>query len=335
MRSAPWFTVLLFCFLLLPSPARAQAIELAGSRAPGMGGAFVAVASDSSATWWNPAGLAAGPFVDLALTRNVLDTGTDQLPASRSHLSSFALGTPPAGISYYRFRLTEIAREGSTASEQGDREAIGTGIAIRSVPVSQLGVTLVHSVLSGVHVGTTLKYIRGEVLTGFAQGDADALLEFGHDLPSGDGTSAFDLDLGLLAVVGAFRLGGVVRNVRAAELDGVLDVDLPRQVRVGAAFDGESAGMAPVTIALDADVRRYMAPGGERRVVAVGAEHWFAQRRLGVRAGARFNTVGGEERAGSAGISVAVRSGLFLDGHLVSGGSADDRGWGIAARVSF
>jgi hypothetical protein len=69
--------------------------------------------------------------------------------------------------------------------------------------------------------------------------------------------------------------------------------------------------------------------------VALGIERWLAGQRVGVRGGARFNTVGGKERAATAGISVAVRSGLFLDGHVVRGGSEDDRGWGVAARVSF
>ena len=50
-------------------PAAAQPFEVVGMRALGMGGAFVAVANDSSATWWNPAGLAAGPFVDVAVAR--------------------------------------------------------------------------------------------------------------------------------------------------------------------------------------------------------------------------------------------------------------------------
>jgi hypothetical protein len=299
-----------------------------------MGGAFVAVASDSSATWWNPAGLAAGPFVDLALSRNSGQAGSDQPPAWRGHLSSFALGTPPAGVSYYRFRLTEIAQRGSTASGQGDREAIGTGVALRSIPASQLGVTLVHSLITGIHIGTTLKYVRGDVRSAIGEGDADDLLEAGeHLIGESDGT--FDLDLGLMAVVGAFRAGGVVRNVRAAELGRDSGVDLPRQVRVGAAFDGDAARWLPVTIAIDADLRRYRGPGGTRRVVAVGAEQWFAQHRLGVRAGARFNTVGAEEGAASGGISVAVRSGLYIDAHVVSGGSADEHGWGVAARVSF
>jgi hypothetical protein len=32
---------------------------------------------------------------------------------------------------------------------------------------------------------------------------------------------------------------------------------------------------------------------------------------------------------------VAVRAGLFVDAHVVRGGATDDRGWGLAARVSF
>jgi len=188
--------------------------------------------------------------------------------------------------------------------------------------------------ISGIHIGTTLKYVRGAALSAVGEGDADALLDAGDDL-DGETDSTFDLDIGLMAVFGAFRTGAVVRNVRAAELGGPLGVNLPRQVRIGAAFDGDVARRWPLTVAIDADLQRYDGPGGERRVIAAGAERWFAQNRLAVRAGARFNTVGSEERAATGGFSVAVRSGLYVDGHLVGGGSTDERGWGVAARVSF
>ncbi len=65
------------------------------TRAPGMGGAFVAVASDSSATWWNPAGLAAGPFVDLSVSRNTARAGGDQAPAWRGNSVLVRPGNPP------------------------------------------------------------------------------------------------------------------------------------------------------------------------------------------------------------------------------------------------
>src|SRR3954465_6491061 len=124
MRSGrPTLLIALFfpvVLLGLPAAVPAQAIESAGSRAPGMGGAFVAVASDSSATWWNPAGLAAGPFLDLAVSWNVLQAGGDAAAAWRTHLSAFSFAPPPAGVSYYRFRLTEVAPAGTTATGQAD-----------------------------------------------------------------------------------------------------------------------------------------------------------------------------------------------------------------------
>jgi hypothetical protein len=174
--------------------------------------------------------------------------------------------------------------------------------------VSQFGATILQTLVTGVHAGATVKYVQG----------------------AGDG--AVDLDFGVLAVAGAIRVGGLVRNARAPELGGLR---LPRQVRVGAAFDGEALEMLPLVVALDADLHAYDAGSGERRVIALGAERWLFARRLGVRGGARFNSAGARDRAITAGASVAVRAGLYLDGHIAQGGEAGEDGWGVAARVSF
>ncbi len=50
-------------------PAKAQIYEIVGTRAQGMGGAFVAVADDATATWWNPAGLATGAYFSSVVER--------------------------------------------------------------------------------------------------------------------------------------------------------------------------------------------------------------------------------------------------------------------------
>jgi hypothetical protein len=110
---------------------------------------------------------------------------------------------------------------------------------------------------------------------------------------------------------------------------------LPRQTRIGAAIDAEQAGGPPFIFAIDADVRRYTTGAGDRRVVALGAERWLWTKRIAVRGGARFNTVGAEERAATAGASVAVRNGLYLEGFIVHGGAEAERGWGLGTRVSF
>jgi hypothetical protein len=143
-------------------------------------------------------------------------------------------------------------------------------------------------------------------------------------------------------VMGPFRLGGVVRNLREAEfgdVDGSAGdgVRLPRQARDGVAFDGAQRRVSPAAwmVSADVDVVRYATATGDRRVIAAGAERWLFGERLGIRGGGRFNQVGHKERSATGGVSAAIRSGLFVEAHVVGGGSDDERGWGLAARVSF
>jgi hypothetical protein len=334
----------LICTAAIAAPADAQIVEAAGSRALGMGGAFVAVASDSSATWWNPAGIAAGPFVDLALARSVTER-PETLPAARDRTSWFALATPPAAFSYYRLRITDIQPFDPIGGETPDRENRRAGVPVRSLSASQLGVTIVRTLSTGVHAGTTLKYVRGTLRHGREDSLAPPsdLLGLGDDYEGGDAQGRLDLDVGLIAVAGSIRLGAVVKNVREPEFDAPgLTPDaapnrmiLPRQVRVGVAFDPEDATGVPLTVALDADVRTYATPSGERRVVALGVEHWLLTRRVGIRAGGRVNTRGDDELTATAGLTVALRGGAYLDGHVVRGRKIDERGWGLATRISF
>src|SRR5262245_64075151 len=91
--------------LVCASPAAAQMWELVGTRAQGMGGAFVAVADDATATWWNPAGLATGATLSLVwdmadnlAPRDPLRQG----PASLGETMGLALTTPAIGLRYFR-----------------------------------------------------------------------------------------------------------------------------------------------------------------------------------------------------------------------------------------
>jgi hypothetical protein len=296
-----------------------------------MGGAFVAVADDSSATWWNPAGLAPGPFLDLAFGRASADI-EDGPRARRERGAWVALSTPPLGFSVYRVKVSNIGPFDPIEPDGAGREDRRVAVPARSLSASQYGATLVQTLVPGVHLGATLKYVR---VSGFAEDlvgvEGRRLSEWldEADRRDSDARSAFDLDAGVLAVRGPVRMGGVIRNVRQPEVG---PVRLPRQARVGLAFDASAIGARPVTLAVDADVRAYVMSSGARRVVAGGVEGWVAGGRVGVRAGARVNTTGARERAFTAGASVAIRSGLFADGYVSHGGEG---GWGIAARASF
>ena len=322
--------------LILGRPTAAQSFESVGQRALGMGGAFVAVANDSSATWWNPAGLATGPFLDVTVGRGAGSADAD-FPASRTGAWAFSLSTPPLGVSYYRLKITEIRAAPATGPAEAGREDRAAGEGLRSLSINQFGATVLHTITTGVTAGATVKYVRGTVrVRELDPADAGAglaeLLDAGDDLDGGEGYGSVDVDLGLLATRGAFRAGVTARNLRAPRFG---DWRLPRQVRAGAAFDGAAAGTVPVTVSVDADLGRYDGVGGDRRVIALGVEHWLRPQRMAIRGGARFNTTGAQDRTVTAGASVTARAGLFIDGYAAAGGDSGERGWGVAARVSF
>jgi F plasmid transfer operon protein TraF len=317
----------------------AQIVESVGNRALGMGGAFVAVAADSTATWWNPGGLATGPYADISAGRSVVDLDRNEtLPARRDRVSWLAATTPAVGFSYYRLRITDIQGFGPTGQSSVNRQDTRAGVSVRSFSARQFGLTVVQSILPGVHAGATLKYVRGTVRTGTddASRSSGDLLDTGEELKGGDAENRFDLDAGLMAAAGPIRIGAVMRNIRALEFGtDATPFRLPRQTRIGAAVDAEQAGGPPLIVAVDGDVRTYTTAAGDRRVIAVGAEQWLWAKRVAIRGGARFNTVGVQERAATAGASVAARNGLYLEGYVVHGGSDAERGWGLGARVSF
>lgn len=319
----------------IPSVCRAQIVESVGSRAMGMGGAFVAVASDSSATWWNPAGLASGPFVDVAVGRATAER-REGLPAARDHVTWFAAAMPALGFSHYRLRITDIQRSDPTGQTPASREDTQIGPSLRSLAAATWGVTLVQSVLPGVHVGTTLKYVRGTVRQGrgsLGRSSSD-WLDDGDDLSGGTADNRFDMDAGVAAVAGPLRVGAVVRNLRAPRFGGGA-VRLPRQGRVGVALDLARGGRPGLVLAVDADARAYATAAGRRQMLAAGAERWFSGQRFALRGGGRVSLAGVRDRVATAGASALIRSGLYVEGHVAGGGADADRGWGIGARATF
>jgi hypothetical protein len=198
--------------------AAGQSFESVGERALGMGGAFVAVANDSTATWWNPAGLATGPFLDLSNRHRL---GWQRIPATRRPGRSLglSLGTPPRGVSYYRLKITDIR------SRQLQRWPKGTEKIEHS---RKRGPVAVHQSVRShrsphdhdrcdrgrdcqVRAGHASAYVRLSGGFGFAIAQ---LLEDGEELHGGETHGRVDVDAGVLASRGPVRLGLTGRNLR-------------------------------------------------------------------------------------------------------------------------
>jgi hypothetical protein len=314
-------------FLAVSGPAQAQSDAPVGVRAAGMAGAFVAVADDASAVFWNPAGLAAGSYFSLVIDRNAFETGDEPaLPRSRSG-SLIALGTPPLGIGYYRTRTTTVVENPVPASH--------TSFILQSLTTHHAGVTLVQTLAGTIAIGATLKVVHGEASAVAAT--APATIEAAGDVPS-HGSTKFDADFGVMASSKVVKLGLTVRNLFEPEFEtaggAVAAITLERRIRAGVAVSASPI----LTIAGDYDFTKTSTSGGKWRDAAAGLEARMS-RRAAARAGIHWNTAGDEANGAapiaSVGGSYLLVKSIIIDGQVSFGSGNGDRGWGIGARIVY
>ena len=346
MPKSFWFrgalapALLLLCSL----PASAQVYEDVGTRALGMAGAFVAVADDASATWWNPAGLATGATVNAIFEYGQTTEPRDLfpgVPARRATVTDTSTAFPGGGFSIYRVRVSQIlADPASTGSGAGTRQDPGgAATPVRSLSLSQYGLTVGQSVGNNLVIGTTLKLLRGGVANGQALIGSD-LLDAADDLEV-DRDWGADLDLGVMARFGGVKLGMSVRNVFEPDFGEGENVDvnvmtLKRQARAGASWTSQAHGaLSALTVAGDFDLTTTPTILGDVRHLAFGSELWLANRRLGLRGGISKNTIDDGARTTSGGLSIGVTRNIFLDGALASGSDRTLRGWSGSLRFAY
>jgi F plasmid transfer operon, TraF, protein len=336
--------VALLLLALGESTAAAQSFDVVGARALGMGGAFVAVADDASATWWNPAGLPNSLILDgVAEGGAGRLTKSDDRPISGQTGSEFTSGGvafafPVVGASYFRTRQSRL--DPSTAGGPSGRQDEGTARVGRSLLLHQFGLSLAHSLGDAVVLGATVRVMRGELSTLIpAEGPLDEVFDALGEIDGSTEVQA-DLDLGVLVRLSRIRMGLATRNLTTpsfSALEGNAGWELERQARLGMAIvsDPDRAGRHDWVVAVDTDLRRENTPLGERRDLAVGGERWFKARRIGIRAGLSASTAGEARPAASGGASVAVASGFWVEAQVTRGGEDAERGWGVAAHVMF
>jgi F plasmid transfer operon, TraF, protein len=298
-------------FLFLAASAASQTFGGVGARAEGMGGAFVAVADDASAVYWNPAGIASVFTFDFQASGGP----SRALTGSDSNGTNFFIGAalPVLGLSFYRTHTVHV---------DPDRENMGSGAAkVRLLTTSNVGVTFVQTIVTNVVIGTTARVVHGGV-EGF------------------DTRTMADFDVGAMVSVGNVRVGVTGRNLREPEYDveGEGRTEMERQVRVGAALVPRSrpAGVhGPFSLAFDIDMTETASPIGPVKLAALGGEYWIAAGRVGLRAGLRWNTLDTSERFTSGGLTVRFPRSVHVDGQLTKPNGDGDSEWLVSARITF
>jgi hypothetical protein len=113
-----------------------------------MGGAFVAVADDASAMYWNPAGLATGSTFDV------------QVDAGKSRKAFIGAALPVLAFAYYRVR--------SAVSTSADRKNDGSGeVRVWTQDTQNAGVSLVQTIAKTWVIASSLRAVSGGGRTAF------------------------------------------------------------------------------------------------------------------------------------------------------------------------
>lgn len=321
------------------SPSVAQTFESVGVRAQGLGGAYVAIADDATASWWNPAGLSSGAYLSAVLERGRTTEPAEPAiggPAVRSNTGDFAVAFPALGLSYYRLRVSSITGAASTGAGVDIRQDLQPpGSGVRSIGVSQFGTTVGQSLGDHLVLGATLKLLRAGAVSGVASGSAP--LDEAEALGLSRKTRT-DLDVGAMARLGHLRIGVALKNVTEPTFgdDGAGQLQLGRQARAGIALSSVPHGLRQgFTVAADADLTTTSTAVGDVRHVATGVEAWLSGGQLGLRGGVSANTIGERRPAASLGLSVRVTRALHVTASRTMGRDKSVTGWSTGVNVAY
>lgn len=254
-----------------------------GTRPAGMGGAFTAIADDSTGPLWNPSGIAQMSYSEASFMYSNYYTGLDLKAADESVTLGFnylsfvtpKLGFGSIGLSWANFSTSNLYNE--------DTYTLTYAKKLND------WITLTPEVFAGFN----LKYLNHAYTL-------DKYAKLDPVFVNGTSKDAVAVDLGvLIKPYDKISIGLAGKNLNQPDV-GLKDKDIvPMEILVGAAYR-----WTPITPLFDVKIR-----DGNTRF-SLGAESWLFEENLGIRAG--FNTTEATVGLSFAGIRSDVL-GLNLD----------------------
>ncbi len=311
--------------LAIVIPMQAQALEFVsvGPRATGMGGAGVAITTDSLATYWNPAGLAMTQTVDVRIQGSGQAIGRLGIADAVRDLEDFNPNDPNAAAKAQDISA-RINKPGATISVNGS-----AGLYIKGhLGEHAFGVNISDVATGGGFVSTPVTpALTGGVMTlpgfearqaafSYAYAFSDKMFSFGVTgkviqgaayngrLPLNGGigvsitdnfgkatiSTAFGIDAGAIYRPSSWlRFGVVAKDINQPTFDapGGGELKLNPQVRGGVAVNPYSS--LTLTADVDATSNKTLVQGVKSQILSLGAEQTIFSEFLSFRVGAFKN----------------------------------------------
>ncbi len=288
-----------------------------------MGGAFTAVANDTTAFYWNPAGYAFGPVVNAGVQWGESDMDRGDGVTFGDGAAGFSLGLTFMGVA------GTFARE---STSRLDEDVLSS----RGLETFDLSVSILQSLpIDDLVIAGSVHYLRGESHELF---ESLASLSPGDQTPSsirdrvlateGEGSSTASVDLGALYQPNDWlRLGLMWRRLFEPGflLPSGEEIVLPRHGRAGVAFLLPGA----TTLSLDLDLSSQGGVDEGWRELSLGVDKRVFDEALSLRAGLRAETGSGRgaRPAFSAGLGVRIRFVVAEVAYQGSGEGQDEALW--------
>jgi hypothetical protein len=320
---------ILICFVLslVATPAVAVEFAVVGPRAAGMGGAGVAVTTDSLATYWNPAGLAMTQTVDIRAqasaqgidrlgvlkTLNDIENLDKNNPVNIGRAQDLAnrINQPGASLSAigsaglylkghlgehaFGFNVSDVATAGAFLSRPvtvggGAPITIDGQMALRGLEARQAAFSYAYAFADKTFaIGLTGKVIQGAAYAGTATINGNDV-KLSDNFGKAKVSTAFGIDVGAIYKPSSWlRFGVVAKDINQPEFDAPdgTKFKLNPQIRGGMAINPYSSLI--LTGDVDATSNKTLVPGQKSQVLSLGAEQTILSEFLSLRIGALKN----------------------------------------------
>ena len=318
----------IFIGLIIPAQALALEFVTVGPRAMGMGGAGVAVTTDSLATYWNPAGLAMTQTVDIRLqgSGQVIDRlgiadavhdlekfdPNDPNAAAKAQDIANRINRPGATVSIngsaglyikghlgehaFGVNISDVATGGGFVSNPVTVNTIPpvslTGaMALRALEVRQAAFSYAYAFSDKMFsIGVTGKFLQGAAYSGSTTLTGGTDVTITDNFGKATTSTAFGIDVGAIYRPSSWlRFGLVAKDINQPTFNDVGGGELKLGPQVRGGVALNPYSSLTLTADVDATSNKTFVPGVKSQVLSLGAEQTIFSEFLSFRVGAFKN----------------------------------------------